>query len=390
MKVTLTRRFFRSAVAVLWLGWAGAALAKTSEHTQSEASLKARRAAALAEMRAHQEQAAAASAHRKAVAAKATALARQEARAAASLRGLETQTSRDTMQLAGLLTEQDRAAGRLSLAEAALKKLLPVMQRLSSAPAATLLAAPIAPRNAVRGIAILQGVAAAVAAQATAVKTETSKLATAIAQAQAARLRLGAAVAAQEAAEAKLSTDIDRARADEQADASQAVAEAAAAAQAKHELSSLDEAIARLTPKAASKAILANLPSGGGAPVAGHIVQSYGAQTIAGPATGISYAAAPGARVTSPCRGTVLYAGPLPSYGKVVIADCGGGFSAVLAGISRLDVAQGQHVVHGQPLGSMQAFNPSTPTHQPHLYVELRRNGLPVDPTSWLASRHSG
>ncbi|MDE2238897.1 MAG: M23 family metallopeptidase [Rhodospirillales bacterium] len=377
----------RAALAALWLSLAAAPASAKDD----AASLKARREAAMAEIKAHQQAEAAAAAHRAAVAAKATALAHQQAQAAAALRGLEDQTSQDAARLAQLFAQQNAAAARLNAAEATLKKLLPVMQRLSTAPAGTLLAAPLAPRDAVRGIAILQGLAVQVAAQANAVKTETATLAAAIAQAQSARLRLDAAVTAQQAAEAKLSVDIDNAMADEQADSNQAVAQAAAAARAKHELSSLDEAIARLVPKTPPHATPVNIPAGGaGAPVAGHIVQAYGAQTVAGPSTGISYAAAPGARVTSPCGGTVMYAGPLPSYGNVVIADCGGGLSAVLAGMNRLDVAQGQHVVHGQPLGSMQAFDPARPAHQPRLYVELRRNGIPVDPTSWLASGHSG
>ncbi len=386
----------RTALAALWLGLAGSAPAKDTGHKdtdpkESAASLKAKRADALAAIKAHQKAAEVADAHRKDVAAKAAALAQQQVQAAAALRGLEDQTSQDAAQLSGLLAEQDQAAARLDEAESALKKLLPVMQRLSTAPATTLLAAPLSPQDAVRGIAIMQGMAAQVATQAGAVKTETAKLTDAINQAQAARMRLDAAVAAQQAAEAKLSIDIDQAKQDEQADADQAVAEAAAAAKAKHELSSLDEAIARLVPKAPPQAMPVNLPAGGaGAPVAGHVVQAYGAQTLAGPSTGISYAAAPGARVTSPCAGTIMYAGPLTGYGNVVIADCGAGLSAVLAGMSRLDVSQGQHVAHGQPLGSMQRFDPSAPARQPRLYVELRRNGAPVDPTSWLAAGRSG
>ncbi len=374
-------------MAALWLGLAGGAQAKDTAHTDNAATLKARRAAAQAEIKAHQEAAAAAAAHRKLVAAKAAALAQQQVQAAAALRGLEDQTSQDAAQLAGLLAQQGEAAARLDEAESALKKLLPVMQRLSSAPATTLLAAPLAPQDAVRGIAILQGMAVEVATQATAVKTETGKLTAAIAQAQAARQNLDAAVAAQQAAEVKLSADIDNAKADEQADADQAVAEAAAAAKAKHELSDLDQAIANLVPKAPPQATPVNLPAGGaGAPVAGHVIQPYGAPTLAGPATGISYAAAPGARVTSPCTGTIMYGGPLTGYGNVVIADCGNGLSAVLAGMNHLDVAQGQHVAHGQPLGSMQAYDPANPARQPRLYVELRHNGAPIDPTAWLAA----
>ena len=381
----------RAALAALWLGLAGSALAKEARHKSDAASLQARRAAALAEIKSHQEAALAAAAHRRAVAAKATALAQQLARTATALRGLEDQTSQDATQLARLIAQQNDAAGQLDQAEETLKKLLPVMQRLASAPATTLLVAPLSPQDAVRGIAIMQGMAVEVAAQASAVKAETRRLTAAINQAQVARLRLDAAVAAQQAAEARLSSDINNAKAAEQADSNQAVAEAAAAATAKHELLSLNEAIARLVPKGPPQASPINLPAGGaGAPVAGHVVQPYGAQTPAGPSTGISYAAAPGGRVTSPCGGTVMYAGPLPSYGNVVIASCGGGFSAVLAGMAHLDVAQGQHVLHGQPLGSMQAFDPAHPTHQPYLYVELRSNGVPVNPTSWLAAGHSG
>ncbi|HTQ71846.1 MAG TPA: M23 family metallopeptidase [Acidocella sp.] len=378
-------------MAALWLGLAASAPAKDAAHKDNAASLKAQRAAAQAQIMAHQQAAAAAAAHSKQVAAKAAALAQQQVQAAAALRGLEDQTAQDAAQLAQLLAEQTAAAARLDGAETALKKLLPVMQRLSCAPATTLLAAPLSPQEAVQGIAIMQGMAAQVATQAAAVKDETAQLTTAINQAREARLRLDAAVAAQQAAEAQLSTDIDQAKADEQADADQEVAQAAAAARAKHELSDLDDAIARLVPKAPPQATPVNLTAGGaGAPVAGQVIQAYGAQTLAGPSTGISYAAAPGARVTSPCGGTIMYAGPLTGYGNVVIADCGGGLSAVLAGLSHMDVAQGQHVAHGQPLGSMQAYDPANPARQPRLYVELRRDGAPIDPTSWLAAGRSG
>lgn len=392
------KRLLQNAgLAALWLGCAAPALAKprhpATQHQDSAdaAKLKKERAAAAAAIKAHQAAEAAAAAHQKAVEQKAAALAQQQVQAAAALRGLEDQTSKDANQLAMLTAAQNAAAARLDQAQAALKALLPVMQRLSAAPATTLLAAPQSPVDSVRGIAILQGLAQEVSDQARAVKTETATLTSAITQAQAAREALDAAVAAQQAAEAKLSMDIDQARQDEQDAADQKVAEAAAAAKAKHELTDLDQAIANLVPKTPAPATPVNLPSGGaGAPVAGHVIQPYGAATVAGPATGISYAAAPGARVTSPCNGTILYGGPLSGYGQVVIVDCGASLSAVLAGMSHLDVSQGQRIAHGQPLGSMQPFSASDPTRQPRLYVELRRGGQPVDPTAWLAAGHSG
>ncbi len=143
----------------------------------------------------------------------------------------------------------------------------------------------------------------------------------------------------------------------------------------------MNAAIARLVPNAAAPM----LPAGaGGAPVAGRIVQNFGASTLAGPAEGVSYDAAPGARVTTPCAGTVMFAGSFPAYGLMIIADCGGGTSLILAGMDHLDVATGERLAHGQPVGTMLGYDPRDAARQPVLYVELRQNGRPVDPSGWL------
>lgn len=371
---------------------AGPAYARDSRHhhpASRETSLRAQREAAQAALRAHQEAAARAAAHRRDVALRAEFLARQQVEAAASLRVLEDQTAQDAATLAQLQAQQAQAATKLAEAEVTFQKFLPVIQRLAIAPATTLLVAPLSPLDSVHSVAILQGLTTALGQQAAAIKTQSAALSAAISQAQDARAKLDAAVAVQQASAASLNHDIAQARQDELADANEEVAQAAAAARARHELTSLNAAIARLVPKAPPHAVHLQ-PGGAGAPVAGHIVVAYGAPTAAGPSTGISYATAPGANVTSPCMGTILYAGPLTGYGKVVIAGCGNGLAAVVAGMSQLDVSQGQRVVHGQPLGSMQAFNPAYPARQPRLYVELRQNGKPIDPTSWLAARHSG
>lgn len=340
-------------------------------------------------MRAHQEAAAKAAAHHREVARKAAALAQQQVQAAAALRGLEDQTAQDTSALAQLQAQQAQAAAKLNTAEATLKSLLPVIQRLAVAPATTLLVSPLSPQDSVHGIAILQGLTAELGQQANLIKVQTAALASAVTHIQAARLKLNAAVAVQQAAETTLNRNIQQAKKDELADANQEAAEAAQAAKAKDTLTSLNAAIAKLVPKAPPHA--AHLqPGGAGAPVAGNIITAYGDATPAGPSNGISYATAPGASVTSPCSGTILYAGPLTGYGTVVIAGCGNGIAAVLAGMSSLDVSQGQRIAHGQPVGNMKGFNPAYPANQPHLYVELRQNGTPIDPTSWLAARHSG
>ena len=74
----------------------------------------------------------------------------------------------------------------------------------------------------------------------------------------------------------------------------------------------------------------------------------------------------------------------------MLIADCGDGSSVVLAGMSHLDVTTGQRVAHGQPVGTMLGYDPTNPTRQPILYIELRQNGTPVNPTVWLSGNGSG
>ncbi|HYZ31644.1 MAG TPA: peptidoglycan DD-metalloendopeptidase family protein, partial [Crenalkalicoccus sp.] len=125
-------------------------------------------------------------------------------------------------------------------------------------------------------------------------------------------------------------------------------------------------------------------PAAGGhaRPVVGTLVRTFGAPAEAGPAQGLTFQAAPGARVVSPCRGRVAFAGPFRSFGELLILDCGGGEHAVLTGLGRLDAASGQRVLAGEPIGVL----PDTPGPA-HLYLELRRNGEAVDPRPWLAGR---
>ena len=344
--------------------------------------------AAQQDLAAHRQAEAAARLRLRTDTAQAAMLAEQQVEAAAALRRLEDQTSQDAQRLSDLQATQQAASAQLQTAEATLEKLLPVMQRLSAQPAETLLAAPQSPQDAVRGIAIMQGVAANIAAQAQQVKTLSARVAGVMALARNVQSQLAAAVTAQQNAEAALTTQIASAKKAEMEDSDSAAREAQASLAAQHRLASIAQAVARLVPAAPQAA---NLPVGaGGAPVAGHIVQAFGATTLAGPATGVSYSAAPGARVVIPCAGTVMFAGAFPAYGLMVIADCGRGTSIVLAGMHHLDVATGQHLAHGQPIGTMLGYDATNPTRQPVLYVELRQNGTPVNPASWLEGDGSG
>ena len=103
-----------------------------------------------------------------------------------------------------------------------------------------------------------------------------------------------------------------------------------------------------------------------------------------------------GAIVTAPADGSVLYAGPFRSYGQLLILNAGDGYHVVLAGMSRINVAPGQSVLAGEPVGAMgEARVASTSASgnanaTPELYVEFRKDGKPVDPAPWWADRTSG
>ena len=72
-----------------------------------------------------------------------------------------------------------------------------------------------------------------------------------------------------------------------------------------------------------------------------------GSDGAGGVEKGISLATRPGAQVTTPCDGWVVYAGPFRSYGQLLILDAGGGYHVLIAGMERISVNIGQFVLTG-------------------------------------------
>lgn len=121
-------------------------------------------------------------------------------------------------------------------------------------------------------------------------------------------------------------------------------------------------------------------------PVTGALAQRYGAATQAAGeagllAKGITIAARPGAQVVAPFDGLVAFAGPFRGYGQLLIIEHSEGYHTLLAGLGHIDATVGQRVLAGEPVGVME--NQGAPT----LYVELRRDGQPINPLPWLADR---
>ena len=120
--------------------------------------------------------------------------------------------------------------------------------------------------------------------------------------------------------------------------------------------------------------------------VAGRITRGWGSASEDGPAVGLTYSATPGAFVVAPCAGHVAFAAPFRSYGRLMIIECGAGYDFVLAGMDRLDAPVGRAIRAGEPVGRMAGVRPGGAPAQntPLLYVELRKNGQPMDPLPYL------
>ena len=127
-------------------------------------------------------------------------------------------------------------------------------------------------------------------------------------------------------------------------------------------------------------------------PANGVTVVDYGANDgFGGVSHGVSIMTRAEAQVVSPADGWVLYKGPYLNYGQIVILNTGQNYTALLAGLDTVSVDIGQFVLMGEPVGTMgsrtigRMVTTTAGNSQPTLYIELRRDNEPIDPTGWWA-----
>ena len=132
-------------------------------------------------------------------------------------------------------------------------------------------------------------------------------------------------------------------------------------------------------------------------PVAGDVLRQFGEADGTGhDSQGLTLAANPGALVTAPADGWIVFAGTFRSYGRMIILNAGEGYHLVLAGMDKVNVREGQFVVAGEPLATMgekrvASVNALTlETDKPTLYIEFRKNGKPVDSRPWWSAKNPG
>jgi len=79
--------------------------------------------------------------------------------------------------------------------------------------------------------------------------------------------------------------------------------------------------------------------------------------------------------------GEVTYAGYNGDFGNLIIVNHNNGYETYYAHLNTMDVAVGQKIIQGQKIGEVGNTGYST---GPHLHFEVRKNGIPMDPSKYL------
>lgn len=119
-------------------------------------------------------------------------------------------------------------------------------------------------------------------------------------------------------------------------------------------------------------------------PVTGRISGLFGAQRIyrGEPGAyhgGVDVAAVAGTPVRAPADGVVTLAAdhPFTLEGNLLMIDHGAGLNSAFLHLSRIDVAEGQHIVRGQIIGAVGATGRAT---GPHMHWGMKWNNARIDP----------
>jgi septal ring factor EnvC (AmiA/AmiB activator) len=145
---------------------------------------------------------------------------------------------------------------------------------------------------------------------------------------------------------------------------------------------------ARLAPKIPFVEAKGLLPR----PASGQVLRRFGEpDTLGGSMRGLAIATQPRAAVSAAADGWVVFAGTFRSFGRLLIINAGGGYYLLFAGMDQISVDVGQFVLAGEPVGQMgEIASPSAAlgtveASSPVLYVEFRKDGVPIDPGPWWA-----
>jgi murein hydrolase activator len=337
--------------------------------------------------------------------------------AAARVQARERDVTSSETRIAGLEAAQAVLLARLETRRSELTDTLAALQRLDRNPPPALAVKPDDAVSAMRSALLLSTIVPELETEAREIRERLKELDEVRISLLAERETFGTASIELDAERSALNDLLKSKQIAEAAVRAQAEEEAAALARLSKEAAGLKDLIARLEARARSRTpvprpvlaapgpgtlqspgqtppetIVAALPghlfsaSRGliRPPVEGVSILGFGANDGSGGTTqGITLQTRPQAPVTAPFDGRIAFAGPFRQYGQLLILEVGEGYHLLLAGLARIDGIVGQNVLAGEPIGTMSDTQTSG-NAKPALYIELRRNGNPVDPRPWF------
>ena len=123
-------------------------------------------------------------------------------------------------------------------------------------------------------------------------------------------------------------------------------------------------------------------------PVSGRLAADYGQPRGAGALrwNGVLIDSVPGTAVSALYHGRVAYSDWLPGLGLLVILDHGDGYMSLYGHNDALLKSPGDAVTTGEAIAQV---GDTGGRAEPSLYFEIRRNGEPVNPHSWISGTPS-
>lgn len=349
--------------------------------------------------------------------------------AAERVKRAETDIAALEEKLGDLIVQELEVRGRLDGADNNISNVLAALERISRNPPPALIVNPSDALGSARSAILISAILPELQKKADAVMADLTRLGQIKAEAlkqqeqleanleilEEEQLRIATLIAARKESENRATTALAAEEAEAQAladkatslkqlidelqkraTAVQTAAEATAAANAGANAPTLDQDTVRIAlantnrtepavPFAQAKGYLV-MPS------SGVTVIDYGAgDGFGGISRGLSVVTRADAQVVAPADGWVLFAGDYLNYGQIVILNTGQDYTMLLAGLAKVDVQIGQFVMMGEPIGTMgsqtigRTVATSAGVSRPTLYIEMRKNNEPVDPTGWWA-----
>jgi len=350
--------------------------------------------------------------------------------AAQRVKTAEADVAQMEERLGNLIVDEMEVRGRLDGADDSISSVLAALERISRNPPPALIVDPSDALGSARSAILISAIVPQLRTRAEELTADLRRLAEVKAAAQDEEARLRANFEILEEEQLRIATLIVARKQGEgvitaELEAEQAEAEALAA-----KASSLKQLIEDLTKRATAVAVAADATAtanaGGDAPAldpqtirlalanteriepavpfaqargfltlpsSGVPVIEYGAgDGFGGISQGISIVTRAEAQVVAPADGWVLYKGDYLNYGQIVILNTGQDYTLLLAGLAAVTVDIGQFVLMGEPVGTMgsqtigRTVTTSAGVSRPTLYIEMRKDNEPVDPTGWWAS----